>query len=212
MQEFYLIDSHAHLTVKDYGSELGAVIERATEAGVGKIISIGTSLTDSKEAIELAGSREEIWATVGIHPNDDTEITVEKIDWELFEAYARSPKVVGIGECGLDYSRFPELTTTEREQERRRQRQLFQRQGEMASTLGLPLIVHIRDAYDDVIDEFSALFRDGRGVFHCFSGDTPYLNFVLALPNFYILSPETLPSRRRRRLENWLNLSPWGNS
>lgn len=139
-----LIDSHAHIT------------ELST--GVDKVVNIGASLVDSRTAIELAQKYENIFATVGIHPNDNPTATADNVDWNQFEALAKMPKVVGIGETGLDYSRT---------HDRERQMALFQQQIDVAKKLDLPLSIHVRDAWDDIL-----LFdlSNNRGVFHCYSG------------------------------------------
>lgn len=171
-----LIDSHAHLNFSDFGQDLNEVITQSQEAGVSKIINIGTSLTDSQETIDLAAKYPFMYASVGIHPNDNPEETLDSIDWEKLEHLAKQPKVVAIGECGLDFSRSKDPE---------RQIPLFRRQIELATKLNLPLSIHLRDAQNELMTELGGELKDGRGVFHCFSGDQQYLDFVLKeLPGF----------------------------
>lgn len=163
-----LVDSHAHLNFPELLADIDGVLVRAKEAGVEKIINIGTSLADSRLAIELAQKYPGIWATVGIHPNDDPMATVDSVDWEEFARLARQPKVVAIGETGLDFSRS---------QDKERQVKLFEKQIEIAEQLDLPLSIHVRDGWEEIknID-----LSKSRGVFHCYSGPAEFL------PNFYI--------------------------
>ncbi len=178
------IDSHAHLNFEDFGNQIAEVIQQSTEAGIEKIITIGTSLEDSRQAITIAGQYENIFATVGIHPNDVPTATVENIDWGQFIYLAKSQKVVGIGECGLDYSRT--LDMAEATAENQRQKALFTKQIELASELGLPLSIHLRDAQDDLMNEFASYLAPLSGVFHCFSGNPAYTDFIInKLPYFY---------------------------
>lgn len=145
-----LIDSHAHLNFPELLSDIDGVLARAKEAGVEKIINIGTNLDDSKIAIDLAQKYDNLYATVGIHPENPS------VDWAEFEKLAKSPKVVAIGECGLDNKTgLPG------------QKEIFLKQIEIARKLDLPLIIHMRDSQEEMakID-----LTSNRGVFHCFSG------------------------------------------
>lgn len=166
-----LVDSHAHVNFPELLADIDSVSARAKKAGVGKIINIGTSLEDSRGTIELAQKYNNMWATVGIHPENTCA------DWDEFEKLAKSPKVVAIGETGLDYSRI------KYEEETKRQEELFEKQIEVAAKLNLPLSIHIRDAQEDLM---KINLAGARGVFHCFSGDKKYLDFVLGLDNFYV--------------------------
>src|ERR1700683_2638959 len=101
-----LIDTHAHLDYSDYDPDRAEVISRATDAGVTEIISIGTRIESSTKAVELAENFPNIWATVGIHPSDADEAPEDAI--ARLRELARSPRVVALGEIGLDYHRLPE--------------------------------------------------------------------------------------------------------
>jgi TatD DNase family protein len=155
---------------------------------VEKVINIGTSMADAQEVVGLAGKHEFMFAAVGLHPNDDSKITVANIDWEEFEKLASQPKVVAIGECGLDYSRIPyDVLSITDTQEKDRQKKLFSKQIEIAQKLDLPLSIHLREAQEDLVSQFGESLHDLSGVFHCFSGDQQYLNFIInSLPNFNI--------------------------
>lgn len=204
-----LIDSHAHLNFKDFAADFDDVIARAKEAGVEKIINIGTSMEDTSEVIDLAQKFDWMHAAVGIHPIDDSKNTVETVDWTEFERLARMPKVVAIGECGLDYSRLPGYQTT-RLPEIDRQKKLFAKQIEIAKKLGLPLSIHVREAQEDalaILDACAARTYQNdeklKGVFHCFSGDQKYLEFILkSLPNFYISFAGNITFRNAQPIRN----------
>lgn len=143
------IDTHTH------------IIEPAN--GVDKIILVGTDLEDSQKTILIAQQNKKVFATVGVHP----EYAAQNIDWDRFEELLKQPKVVAIGECGLDYHQNYDPA----------QRQVFERQLEIARKFDLPLSIHIRDAWDELknID-----LSKNRGVLHCYSGP-------LEIPkNFYV--------------------------
>lgn len=178
-----LIDTHAHLNFPEL-ADTKAVLNRAHLAGVEIIINIGTNLEDSEKGIEIASKFPNVYTTVGIHPNDDNKVTVESVDWEKFEQLAKQPKVVAVGECGLDYSRLPSADYRLQQDEKERQKKLFLKQIELSLELKLPLSVHVRDAYDDMVEVARTLKTPA--VFHCMSGTPEYLNSLLSLgDNFY---------------------------
>lgn len=178
-----LIDTHAHLNFPEL-TETQAVLDRAKDAGVNTIINIGTNLDDSALGIEIAGKFPNVYTTVGIHPNDDTNITVDSTDWDKFEELAKQPKVVAIGECGLDYSRLPSIDYRLQQDEKERQRKLFLKQIEIAQKLNFPVSIHVRDAYDDMLEIAKTI--NVPAVFHCMSGTPDCLSSLLRLsPDFY---------------------------
>lgn len=159
-----MVDSHCHLDFPDYQSDFEAVLERTREA-LDFVVNIGTDEHTSKRAVELAESHDFIYATVGVHPHDAA--TVSDVLMDKLHTLAKNPRVVGIGECGLDYCG---LTPGQEEQEKEAQRRVFSQHIELARELSLPFIVHSRDAYDDLL---SILIEKGsgvRGVVHCFLG------------------------------------------
>jgi TatD DNase family protein len=166
-----MIDSHAHLTFKQYRSDLEVVLRRAHEAGIGAIINVGIDLASSEAAVRLAGSTVrsanlpsdpgvEVFATVGVHPHDAK--TVDAAAIERLEVMADDPRVVAIGEIGLDYYR--DLSP------RHVQEKAFRDQITLAKKRGLPVVVHDRDAHTKVMQ---ILKEEGvsKGVLHCFTGD-----------------------------------------
>lgn len=159
-----LIDSHCHLDERRFAGERDQVIQRALEAGVGTMITIGASdgIAANYEAVEIAAAEEHVFATVGIHPHEASIVTPAVLD-EL-ATLARRPKVVAIGETGLDY--YYDNSPREVQQD------VFRQFIDLARRLGLPLSIHLRDAYDDAVrilreEDASAV----GGVIHCFSGD-----------------------------------------
>jgi TatD DNase family protein len=159
-----LIDSHAHIQGKEYAGEVAAVIERARQAGVEKIIAVGGAgdMTSNTEAVALAESFPDIYATVGMHPHDAKDVGPEDLA-ELKELSAH-PKVVAVGETGLDYyySHSPYEV----------QRRVFAQFIHMARETELPIVVHERDAAKDAAELLRAEGEANlRGVIHCFTGD-----------------------------------------
>ena len=139
------IEIHCHLDFPDYGEEIAGVLARMKEGEVGAI-TIGPDLESAKRAVKIAEENENIWACIGVIPSDnDTEIFDEK----EFEKLVIHPKVVAIGECGLDFFRTkPESLVKEKE----RQERLFKQQIEFALKYDKPLMLHCRNTYDDVLD------------------------------------------------------------
>ena len=164
-----LIDSHAHLDFRPFNRDREAVIRRAREVGLVAIVNIGTSLASSRRSVALTEQYDFIYAAVGIHPHDAK--TVDQAALEALRELARHPKVVAIGETGLDYYR--DLSP------RPVQRRAFQDQLELASELGLPVVVHSRDAHDDVL----AALKDweGTGVLHTYAAGPERLDEVMAM-------------------------------
>ncbi len=181
-----IFDSHCHLHFGDhYSEDLDQVIERAHSHGVSKMVTIGIDCDDSARAVELAERNNNVFATVGVHPHD-VEGMKEK-DYACLERLARSPKVVAIGEIGLDFYR--NLSPRE-EQERH-----FVGQLELARTLGRPVVIHCRDAHHSLkrlMEEHHA--GDVGGIVHCFSGSPDDARFYLD-QGFYIsiAGPLTYP-------------------
>ncbi|MBE3520137.1 MAG: TatD family hydrolase [Firmicutes bacterium] len=154
-----LIDSHAHVSMRDFDRDREEVIARAKAAGVVFFIEVGFNLESSKLGVELAREKG-VFAAVGVHPHDAAK-DLDK--WEDIEGLARLPEVVAIGEIGLDYYR--DLSP------RKVQAECFIRGLDLSRKLGLPVIIHEREAGDQVLDILKAHPPGGPIVFHCFSGD-----------------------------------------
>lgn len=169
-----LIDTHAHIEMKEFDSDRGDVINRARDAGVRYLISVGANMAGSKKAVGLAEKYENVYAAVGIHPHDVTEMDNSTI--QTLRELAKSPKVVAIGEIGLDY--FKEFSPKELQIVK------FRELLSLAKELNKPVIIHDRDAHEDTL---RILKEEGiqNGVVHCFSGDNEFAKEILKL-GFYI--------------------------
>jgi TatD DNase family protein len=157
-----LIDSHAHLDFSQFKNDREAVIERALKAGLTAIVNVGTDLSSSETSAALARRHEPIYAAVGVHPHDAKTLTPAVL--KRLAELAAEEKVAAIGEIGLDFYR--DLSP------RDQQRDAFRRQIRLAVELDMPIVIHDRDAHDEVLD-IMRREEAGRvgGVLHCFSGD-----------------------------------------
>ncbi len=183
-----VFDTHAHLNDKAYDQDRDEMIQRARQAGVNLIVNIGFDLTSSRESIDLAEKYDFIYATVGIHPHDAAGAEPGYLE-ELAEM-AQHPKVVAIGEIGLDYYR--DLSP------RPVQRQVFLDQMALAKKLGKPIVIHDRDAHGEMME----ILRKEKlgpvgGVMHCYSGSWEMAKELLVM-DFYlsIAGPVTFPNAR----------------
>ena len=155
-----MIDSHAHVGFKQFHKDLPGVLKRARDAGVTAIINIGCDLASSEAGVGLARLHPDVFAAVGIHPHDAS--TLDAAALAQLEALAGDPRVVAIGEMGLDYYR--DLSP------RHVQEEAFRAQIGLARKTDLPIVIHDRDAHARIIQ----ILKDeqvSRGVLHCFSGD-----------------------------------------
>lgn len=181
MALFY--DTHAHLDYPDFAPDLPQVIERAQAAGITKIISIGTNLESSQRAIQIAKSFPCVYAVVGWHPSHASEAPADLRP--TLRELARHPKVVGLGETGLDYHHLPGekpgSNAVENERYKQRQAELFRQHLEVAAELGLNCVIHQRDSLEDTIAQFEPFADRVRGVFHCFGNDAAAMNRILAM-------------------------------
>ncbi len=160
MNPIRLIDSHAHLDFDRFDADRDAVLARAAAAGVEQIITIGTTLDSSRRAFELTQEYPQIYSAAGIHPHSSSEFN--DADWSELEVLWAEDKVRAVGETGLDY--FYDHSTPDR------QRALFKRHLEVALVVDLPVIVHIRDAFDDAFALAKEVGLGAGGIVHCFTG------------------------------------------
>jgi TatD DNase family protein len=171
-------DTHAHLDYPDYAADLPEVIARAQAAGISKIISIGTSLDSSERAIRLAEKFPGVYAAVGWHP---TEAMKAPNDLRpALREFAKHPKVVAIGETGLDYHHHlpseenggASVPTSRLDTDyKKKQAEIFRQQMEVAVEFGLNCVIHQRISFDDTLAQMRPFIGKTRGVFHCF-GET----------------------------------------
>ena len=197
-----LIDTHAHLDFPDFASDLEDVLRRANDAEVRRIITIGTSLESSRRAIKLAEKHPAVFAAIGVHPTSEEEAEDDVIT--PLRELAKNPRVVAIGETGLDYHRLPSEQVSKEEQVqvmsalrtetdeeieaqirdgafKSKQASLFQQQLDLATELGLNVVIHQRDAWEDTLEIMAPYAGKLRGVFHCFGGSLDQANEVLNL-------------------------------
>ena len=155
-----LFDTHAHIDDEQFDADREAVILRAAEEGVKYILCAGAAMESSAHAVALAESHVDIYASVGVHPHDAG--TVNEEDYRQLAEWAMLPKVVAIGEIGLDY--YYDLSP------RDTQKTVFCRQLDVARQVGKPFIIHDRDAHGDILDIVRKQGKGLPGLFHCFSG------------------------------------------
>ena len=185
-------DAHCHVNFVAFNEDRDAAIQRARDAEVGMNI-VGTQFDTSKHAVEIAEKYDNVWATIGLHPihtgksyHDEKELGEggkaftsrgEDFDSLAYEKLGQSPKVIAIGECGLDYYRLEENT-------KKVQIEAFVQQIELANKLEKPLMLHIRNAYDDALEVLKAHAKV-KGDVHFFAGDwntaKKFLDFGFAL-------------------------------
>jgi TatD DNase family protein len=184
-----LFDTHAHLHFPHFADDLPATLDRASAAGVGRLVNIGTDVTTSRASIALAGAHQTVWATVGVHPTHAAEVS--EADLAEIERLASVPRVVAIGEMGLDFFH--------QDAPRDVQERIFRWQLDLCRRLGKPAVIHCRDAYPETL----AILGDERvadvgGVMHCFLGGVDIarrcldLNLVISMAG-----PVTYPSSRQ---------------
>src|SRR3989344_5409575 len=160
------IDLHSHIQMREFDRDRDAVLSRCEDEGVGAIV-VGVDYGSSRDAVALAETHDFLWATVGLHPHDNLH---EVFDAGAYRVLARHPKVVAIGECGLDYSRIMKHESGIME----KQKNKFKEQIEIALELGKPLMLHVRDSYEDVLNILNSYFilhnSKLRGNVHFFVG------------------------------------------
>jgi TatD DNase family protein len=196
--QFRFIDTHCHVHFQAYQDDMEDVVERSLAAGVG-MITVGTQSTTSKNGIALAEKYDGVWCTIGLHPNhlhaqdffDDNELPpgvsddlqegdgpahiktrAERFDWDYYRELAKHPKVVAIGELGLDYYRVPPGVDIEKLKQD--QKDQAREQLRFASEVNKPVVIHCRDAHADQAELLKEEIDRGglarRGVIHCFTG------------------------------------------
>lgn len=166
-----LVDTHAHLDHELFADDVEAVIQRARAAGLHYIITIGSDLASSEAAVRLAETYPSVYATVGIHPHDAVQFNEEA--YQRLRELAAHPRVVAIGEIGLDYyyDHSPRPV----------QRAVFVRQLELARETGLPFVVHNREADEDTMAVLRDWGRDVPGLMHSFAGSPAMLEECLSM-------------------------------
>ncbi len=165
-----LIDTHCHLTFEPLAVDVDAVIQRSLAAGVSSWITVGTDIADSQKAVELANKFDNMYAAVGIHPHDARTVTADTVG--QLRDLAQNPKVVAIGETGLDYH----YNHSPHEDQKR----VFADHLRLAADLNLPVIIHCRESFNEtveILDQFGSNVK--KVVFHCFSGSPEQAKILL---------------------------------
>ena len=180
-----LVDSHAHLQWRSFDRDREKVISRAREADVKYIVNIGYDLEGSKKALELCEKHEGLFAAVGIHPHEASEFNEKVLD--SLRGLCDNPKVVAIGEIGLDYYRNVSPKGV--------QQKAFEAQMILANELRLPVVIHDRDAHADTLKTLSKFNGETKGVMHCFSGSPEMAEQCIKM-DYYVsfAGPVTFPN------------------
>ncbi len=188
----FLVDSHAHLELEPLVSDVDSVVRRASAAGVGYVVTVGIDLEDAKSAVALADRFETVFACVGFHPHNAKDVDEEAL--LSMETLAHHSRVVGYGEIGLDF--FRNLSP------RDRQINIFSDQLSLAKKLGKPVVIHLRDAYEQGLDmlEHAGPYPAG-GIIHCFSGSEADARRALDL-GFHISIPGTVTYKKNETLRS----------
>lgn len=164
-----IIDTHAHLMFDKFKGEVDQVIERAKAVDVGKIINIGCTLEDAVQSHEMSLKYDCLYATLGLHPHDALDANNELMEkWE--KLIGENKKIVAIGECGLDYAKADVAKED--------QKKAFRMQLKLAQKVGLPVIIHNREADEDTLEILEKFNGDGGrridAVFHCYSSNVEF--------------------------------------
>lgn len=190
------IDIHSHISDEKFNGEIEAVISRAKDAGVGKIVCVGCSKKTSRQAIALANRFSNVYAAIGFHPNNVFEFDNEAK--AILRSAKGNKKVVAIGEIGLDYFdfnhqisevklQFPSLSNLTKEEFIEKQKEVFISQLEIAKEIGLPIMIHMREATGDtlqILEENKGYVSNG-GLLHCFSGSLETTRRVINLGMYF---------------------------
>jgi TatD DNase family protein len=180
--ELMLTETHAHLDYPDFQPDFVDVLGRAEAAGVNRMISIGTSIESSRRAITLADSDSRIFAVAGVHP---TSAPAAGSVGDALRELSRHPRVVAIGEAGLDYNYLPSRTGEPAgmsdDEYKSIQARLFREQLEVAADLGLNVVIHQRNAWEDTVRILRDFTGRVRGVFHCFGNTFEQAREIIGL-------------------------------
>lgn len=169
------VDTHCHIHLRDYALDTKEVLEAAHADGVSRLICVGCTLVDSEDAVAFAGQHDGVWASIGLHPHEADRYIDDETALQQFRSLADKPKVVAVGEIGLDYYY--------NHSSREAQQQLLRFQLALAAEHKLPVIFHVRDAFEDfwpIYDEFRP-----KGVIHSFSAGRKELDQIMQR-NLYV--------------------------
>src|SRR3989344_3839518 len=177
-----MVDVHCHLNFRSFEKDYDEVIKNAFNDGVTKIINVGTKIDSSKKAIEFSEKYKNLYAIIGVHPHHADKLGENWL--EELEALSKNPRVVGIGECGMDFYSYKSNDVVDP----KLQEEVFIKQIELAHKLKLPLQIHNRHAGKEILDiltSHKSYLLNPPGMFHCMSGNIEFLKKVLDL-GFYV--------------------------
>ncbi len=194
-----LFDSHSHYNDEKFDNDRDEIIKETLNSGVSNFIVAGYNIEGSKKAVNIADLYDELYATVGISPNDVQEIQDEKEQLNIIEQLALNKKVVAIGEIGLDYYWSKENKEV--------QKRMFIEQIEIANKLKLPIVIHTRDAVSDTLEILKEHTVNKRGVFHCCPLNRELVKEALKL-GYYISLSGVITFKNAKNAEEIINLIP----
>ena len=193
-----LFDSHTHLNLAAFDVDRDIILKKYLEEGI-SVINVGTCFETSQKAIAIAQKYSNCWASVGLHPahtfpaplnqldtNEISGLVVEEFDSKFEDLIRRSKKVVAIGECGLDYSYLKDLPIEKQEEFKIMQEKEFSKQIKIAQKYNLPLILHLRDLYQEALKILKGNNYSGKAIFHFFTGSLEDLKFILQNPDYFV--------------------------
>ena len=192
-----LFDSHTHLNLAAFDSDRDLILKRYLKEGI-FLVNVGTCYQTSKKAIAIAEEYQNCWASVGLHPahtfparlnqldeNEINNLVVEEFGQKFEELIKTSSKIVAIGECGLDYSYLKDSPREKQKEFKIRQEREFRKQIKIAQKYNLPLILHLRDLYQEALAILKENNYSGKAVFHFFTGTIEQAQYILG-QGFYL--------------------------
>lgn len=195
-----LIDTHCHLTDSKF-DDVKKTIAQARAVGVEKIFIPVSNIEDAKRAVVIA-EQEDLYAMVGVHPEDiDSVSDTSRLIYALEEIIGKSKRVIGVGEIGLDFYWDKEKKTKEKQLE------IFYAQMELAVKRHLPVVIHMREAEEEMLEVLTKIERLPRGQFHCFAGSESFLKFVLE-KGFYVSFAGNVTYKNAHSLRELLSTVP----
>lgn len=192
-----LIDSHSHIEMKAFDGDRDQVVARAKDVGVDYIIAVGISLEDCKRVVSITKQYKTVYGVIGIHPHHAKDI--DNKTYDSLRQMVHNDKIVAYGEIGLDFFRnlSPRNTQIKR----------FGEQLELASEVGLPVVIHDREAHAQTMNILEQWKGDKRGIIHCFSGDYGMARKCLDM-GFYISIPGTITFKNSHQLRDVVKKVP----
>lgn len=190
-------DTHAHLDDPDYVEDFQEVVTRMQSSEISRVTNVGYDLPSSERSVKLAQDYDFIYAAIGVHPHNAEGVTEET--WAKLVLLAEQPKVLAWGEIGLDYYR--DLSP------RSIQKEVFIQQIKLANEVGLPIVIHNRDAHQDVLEIVKAHLPKYGGVFHCYSGSWEMAKVLLNL-GFYLSFAGPVTYKNARHTVEVAGLTP----